>query len=154
RPLPPRPRCHRPRMLLGNNRCNGMSTLAAQLKRLRLQAGAEPAARPAAASPVAHGRVAIPAFARASDTVPPVADPALRRLLLDAPARRPPPAPRPTTATAMPQRTLPPSRTPASPCPIPDRRLPGTELAPGLHYLERHPGLTLPAGAGPELPLP
>src|SRR5690606_42059830 len=56
-------------------------------------------------------------------------------------ARRPTSAPRPTTATAMPQRTLPPSRTPASPCPIPDRSLPGTELAPGLHYLERHPGL-------------
>jgi len=103
-----------------------VSTLAAQLKRLRAQAGARHA-------PPSAGTVAEPTPG-VRPAIPDVADPALRRLLLDTLARRPP------------------VRPPASPGPSPaasDRALPGTELAPGLHYREQVPGLAADAGDAP-----
>lgn len=91
----------------------------ATLRRLRAQAGARTRVDVPAPQPQ-------PAPAAA---VPNVADPALRRLLLATLARR-----QPASRSA-------PARLAA------DRTLPGQELAPGLHYLERSPGLTAPPHA-------
>ena len=111
-----------------------MSVLAKSLRRLRQQAGTTPSpsvrspagivgARHAGDHPERSPRTAArDAEAAISPACPRVADPTLRRLL---------------EARAL--RT---ANTPATPRPFThsDRELPGSELAPGLRYLEHFPG--------------
>ena len=113
------------------------------LKRLRAQAGVRALASSGAP----------PTTPSTTAAIPNVADPALRRLLLDTLARRRPPPPSlspqakrsDTTPSLSPQakgRAGEGCSFPLATRPFPpDRTLPGTELAPGLHLREHWPGL-------------
>ena len=136
-----------------------MSALAQTLRRLRHQAGASRAA-PAdnatapvpAVSPAPAARAPTPPSGQLAGRIPPVADPALRRLLEARLLRQAAALPTPHGHRANIAAGARPAVADAS-----DRSLPGEEIAPGLHLVEHWPAAELadePAADSRHMDLP